>query len=66
VVVISTTHDPATPYEAGVALAQQLNGSLISYEGTQHTVAFNGEACVDEAVTRYFVDGTVPPRDVRC
>ncbi|MGH3726761.1 MAG: alpha/beta hydrolase [Mycobacterium sp.] len=66
VVVISTTHDPATPYEAGVALAQQLNGSLISYEGTQHTVAFNGEACVDDVVTRYFVDGTVPPKDVRC
>ncbi|MBN7462873.1 alpha/beta hydrolase, partial [Mycobacteroides abscessus subsp. abscessus] len=66
VVVISTTHDPATPYEAGVALARQLGGSLISYEGTQHTVAFNGEACVDDVVTRYFVDGTVPPKDVRC
>lgn len=66
VVVISTTHDPATPYEAGVALAHQLDGSLISYEGTQHTVAFNGEACVDDAVTKYFVDGVIPPKDVRC
>lgn len=66
VVVISTTHDPATPYTAGVALAQQLGGSLISYEGTQHTVAFNGEPCVDNAVTSYFVDGTVPPNGLRC
>ncbi|SKV32066.1 TAP-like protein [Mycobacteroides abscessus subsp. abscessus] len=49
-----------------MALARQLGGSLISYEGTQHTVAFNGEACVDDVVTRYFADGTVPPKDVRC
>jgi len=26
VVVVSTTHDPATPYQAGVSLARQLGG----------------------------------------
>ncbi|MBV8930085.1 MAG: alpha/beta hydrolase, partial [Mycobacteriaceae bacterium] len=51
VVVVSTTHDPATPYEAGVALARQLGASLITNDGTQHTVVFTGNECVDSAVT---------------
>ena len=60
VVVVSTTHDPATPYQAGVDLARQLRAPLISYEGTQHTVVFDGDDCVDDAVVRYLVDGVVP------
>ncbi len=38
VLVISTTHDPATPYQPGVNLAKDLGGTLLTYEGTQHTV----------------------------
>jgi pimeloyl-ACP methyl ester carboxylesterase len=49
VVVVSTTHDPATPYQAGVDLARQL-----------HAAVFNGDACVDDAVVNYFVDHVVP------
>src|SRR6201990_330000 len=60
VVVVSTTHDPATPYQAGVDLAHQLGADLITYEGTQHTVTFNGNDCVDGAVVRYLVDGVAP------
>src|ERR1700759_1387841 len=60
VVVVSTTHDPATPYQAGVDLAGQLGADLITFEGTQHTVTFNGNECVDGAVTRYLGDGTAP------
>lgn len=60
VVVVSTTHDPATPYQAGVDLARQLHAPLITYDGTQHTVTFNGDSCVDDAVVAYFVDRTVP------
>lgn len=59
-VVVSTTHDPATPYQAGVDLARQLSAPLISYDGTQHTVVFAGDGCVDDAVTAYLVDRTVP------
>ncbi|WP_156623272.1 alpha/beta hydrolase [Mycobacterium sp. 1164966.3] len=66
VVVVSTTHDPATPYEAGVNLARQLGAPLISYDGTQHTAVLGGNPCVDGAVTRYFVDLTVPPMALRC
>ena len=60
VVVVSTTHDPATPYQAGVDLARQLGASLITYAGTQHTAVFNGIECIDTAVVNYLVDGTVP------
>ncbi|RZK94334.1 MAG: alpha/beta hydrolase [Rhodococcus sp. (in: high G+C Gram-positive bacteria)] len=66
VVVVSTTEDPATPYQAGVDLAKQMNGALVSYRGTQHTVVLDGEACVDDAVTDYLVDLAVPPADLTC
>lgn len=66
VVVVSTTGDPATPYQAGVALARQMGASLITFSGGQHTVVFNGDACVDTAVVDYLVDGVVPPDGLRC
>ncbi|BBY30600.1 alpha/beta hydrolase [Mycolicibacterium sediminis] len=66
VVVVSTTHDPATPYQAGVDLARQLDASLITFDGTQHTVVFNGDACVDPAVVAFLVDSTLPPAGLRC
>jgi pimeloyl-ACP methyl ester carboxylesterase len=59
VVVVSTTHDPATPYQAGVDLARELGAPLITHEGTQHTVVFNGDQCVDDAVVVYLVNGVV-------
>ena len=49
-----------------VDLARQLGGPLITYDGTQHTAVFNGDRCVDAAVMRYFVDGTLPPASLRC
>lgn len=64
--VISTTHDPATPHQAGVDLAKAMNGRLLSYEGTQHTVFLQGESCVDKAGIAYLTDGTLPEQDKRC
>ncbi|MBJ7341460.1 alpha/beta hydrolase [Mycolicibacterium sp.] len=66
VVVVSTTHDPATPYEAGVDLAREMDASLITFDGTQHTVVFNGDACVDSAVAAFLVDSTPPPPNLQC
>ncbi|QWF79064.1 alpha/beta hydrolase [Amycolatopsis sp. CA-230715] len=66
VLVVSTTNDPATPYDAGVNLAKAMKGSLLTYEGTQHTVFLQGIGCVDSAGTKYLVDGTVPPEGTRC
>ncbi len=64
--VVSTTNDPATPYEAGVDLAKQLGGTLLTYEGTQHTVVFQGNSCVDGIAAKYLVDVAVPPEGSRC
>ncbi|MGZ8801122.1 MAG: alpha/beta hydrolase [Mycobacterium sp.] len=66
VVVVSTTGDPATPYQAGVELARQMDASLITFVGAQHTVVFNGDACVDTAVVDFLVDRVVPPAGLRC
>jgi pimeloyl-ACP methyl ester carboxylesterase len=66
VVVVSTTRDPATPYQAGVDLARQLQAPLISFDGTQHTVVFNGQQCVDTATVSYFVDQVAPPANLFC
>ncbi|ADT98894.1 MULTISPECIES: alpha/beta hydrolase [Mycolicibacterium] len=66
ILVVSTTNDPATPYQAGVNLARQLGGALVTFEGTQHTVALQGDSCVDDIVVPYLIDGSVPPPDTRC
>ena len=64
--VVSTTNDPATPYRAGVDLAKQLGGALLTFEGTQHTVVFQGNSCVDRYAADYLVDLTLPPPGARC
>jgi pimeloyl-ACP methyl ester carboxylesterase len=67
VLVVSVTGDPATPYEAGVRLAELLGGRLLSVQGSQHTVALtSGVPCVDEIVTRYLVDLELPADGANC
>jgi hypothetical protein len=66
VVVVSITRDPATPYQAGVDLARQMGASLITFDGTQHTVVFGGNACVDPAVVAFLIDLKLPPDGLRC
>ena len=66
VIVVSTTRDPATPYEAGVELARQLDAPLVTFEGTQHTVVFNGDECVDTTVLAFLQDLVQPPPGLRC
>jgi pimeloyl-ACP methyl ester carboxylesterase len=66
VLVVSTTGDPSTPYQAGVDLAEELRGGLITAEGTQHTAAFNNSTCIDEAVSRYLVDLELPDEGTTC
>ncbi len=66
VLVVSTTHDPATPYQAGVNLAKDLGGGLLTFEGAQHTAFLRGNSCVDKAGTDYLVDGKLPADGTRC
>ena len=66
-VVISTTNDPATPYQAGVDLAQQLGADLITNRGTRHTVFLSGGVqCVDEPVMSYLIDLKEPAKGLTC
>ncbi|MET7770237.1 alpha/beta hydrolase [Nocardia sp. NPDC005366] len=66
-VVVSTTDDPATPYQAGVDLAQQLGAALITYRGNRHTAALvAGDDCLDDAVIAYLVDLTEPAPGLTC
>jgi pimeloyl-ACP methyl ester carboxylesterase len=65
-VVVSTTGDPATPYQAGVDLAAALGGTLLRVEGDQHGAVLSGSACVDDAVSAYLVALTVPPTGTAC
>ncbi|GAA4697960.1 alpha/beta hydrolase [Pseudonocardia yuanmonensis] len=64
--VISTTGDPATPYQAGVDLAAALGARLVTVEGTRHGAAFGGNECVDTAVVDYLVNLALPAEGVRC
>ncbi|GAB3587367.1 alpha/beta hydrolase [Amycolatopsis endophytica] len=64
--VISTTNDPVTPYQAGVRLANLFRGGLLTVEGTQHTAFLHGNMCVDVAGLDYLVDNTQPAPGTRC
>jgi pimeloyl-ACP methyl ester carboxylesterase len=68
ILVIGTTNDPATPYVGAEALVKRIQGSdLLTFESTEHTAFGRGiSTCIDDAVTAYLVDGTVPPSGTRC
>lgn len=67
ILVISTTGDPATPYQSGVDVAKRLaKGVLLTNVGEGHTVFTAGKACVDDAVTTYLVTLRPPPNGLRC
>lgn len=67
ILVLGTTNDPATPYEWAVSLAGTLeNGHLVTYDGEGHTAYNKSNACVNDAVDAFLVDGTVPASDPRC
>ena len=67
IVVIGTTNDPATPYIWAKSLAEQLSsGVLITHRGEGHTAFNKGNRCVDNAVVRYFEQGTPPANMLTC
>jgi hypothetical protein len=65
ILVIGTTHDPATPYESAVALSHQLaRARLLTVDGYGHTAG--PSTCAHRYETRYLISGTLPPRGARC
>ena len=66
VLVVGTRFDPATRYESAVFVSDLLpNSSLLTLEGWGHTSLFLS-ACVDEAVSQYFLTGVPPPDGAVC
>ena len=66
VLVINTTHDPATPYRSAVAMADQLaRARLLTVDGYGHGVV-GTSTCADAAESRYFIDLALPPKGTKC
>jgi hypothetical protein len=68
ILVIGTTGDPATPYVGAQALTTRIEGSdLLTFDSTEHTAFGRGiSTCIDDAVTAYLVDGTLPAPGAHC
>lgn len=67
ILVVGTTNDPATPYVWAQSLAEQLeNGHLVTYDGEGHTAYNKSNACVNDAVDGFLLDGDVPETDPLC
>ena len=64
--VVAITGDPATPYQSGVNLAKELHGRLLTVHGTQHTITFGNNPCVDGIADNYLTNFTPPPNGAQC
>lgn len=63
VFVLNAKLDPATPFEDGEAVFNNLaNGYHIYGEGGIHSIFGWGNSCPDDYVTDFLVDGTLPSR----
>ncbi|MFE6667384.1 alpha/beta hydrolase [Streptomyces sp. NPDC057697] len=67
--IVAATGDPRTPYTGSVALHGLLPSSkLLTLKGANRHAIYGqyGNACVDNAVNRYFATGKLPARDRTC
>ena len=66
ILVVGTTHDPATPYSGAQHLAAALTtGVLLTWEGQGHTAYLKSE-CIDTAVDAFLVSQKVPAVGTTC
>lgn len=66
VLVIGSTHDPATPYQWAVEMAGQLPGSvLLTRDGDGHT-AYGFSSCIRGWADDYLIDLKLPPAGTVC
>ncbi len=66
ILVVGSTHDPATPYAWAKALTRQLTGSeLLTRTGDGHTGYFSS-SCVQGWVDSYLATGARPPVGTVC
>ncbi len=68
ILLIGTTHDPATPYEMALNVHDTMaHTTLLTVEGWNHT-AYSAEAgpCVTGAVDRFLLNGELPKEGTTC
>ena len=41
-----------------------VGGGLLTYDGTQHTLVFQGDASIDKYAAAYLIDLKLPPADL--
>lgn len=67
VLIISTTGDPATPYQNGVDVSKQINSALLTVKGTRHTAYLTARlGCVNNIGNAYLEDLTLPADGTTC
>ena len=67
ILVVSTTHDPATPYMWGERLSRQIeDAGLLSWDAYNHTAYRQGSGCIDQVVDAYLLQGNSPTANAVC
>ncbi|CAM5543701.1 Alpha/beta hydrolase OS=Streptomyces tendae OX=1932 GN=GUR47_26265 PE=3 SV=1 [Streptomyces tendae] len=69
VLLVGNTGDPATPYEGAARMAERLGekvGVELTYEGEGHGAYDSGNACVQDTVNAYLLNGTLPKPGTVC
>ncbi|WP_086852050.1 alpha/beta hydrolase [Amycolatopsis kentuckyensis] len=64
--VLSSRHDPATPYAWSQAVARQTGSTLLTYDGWGHGAYFKNSSCVTKATDDYLITGKLPAPGTHC
>jgi pimeloyl-ACP methyl ester carboxylesterase len=67
ILVLGTTHDPATPFASARSLASELDsGHLVALNDEGHVAYGRNNTCIDNIVHRYLLGLTVPADGTSC
>jgi pimeloyl-ACP methyl ester carboxylesterase len=64
--MVSSRHDPATPYAWSQAAARQSGSTLLTYDGWGHGAYFKNSPCVTKATDDYLITGRLPAKGTHC
>jgi pimeloyl-ACP methyl ester carboxylesterase len=64
--VIGSALDTVTPIENAKDTAEKLSSRMLIYEGSGHAPSFGGIACIDDAISKYLVEGYLPAETIVC
>lgn len=64
--MVSSRHDPATPYAWSQTAARQSGSTLLTYDGWGHGAYFKNSDCVTKATDDYLISGKLPAKGTHC